>query len=373
MAMSGYSLQSITGIPAMVTSLSFLIICLLLNIFDVGLYGKVAAVLPIGMMIVYAVLAILGAVGVGESMGVATLVKDTFLPASGWAGVFGAIGSSIWWYIGFENCCSMAEETKAPYKVIPRALFAALISIYVIDIIFSYASLKYTDIGVLLTSGISHIEGSKAMMGAVGGGIMSLITILASFTTANSQLAALPRMFYGLARQEQLPRIFGYVHPKFRIPIFGTITCFFLMFFCTIYICLKGGSAEIMNMFINIVCVAWLGCYILAMLDVLALRKKYPDFPRLFKVPFPKVIFTIGILGSLYALYTISGYILYTLVWLAVVVVFIIVWNKAHNRPINQVSDLEDAVIMIRERTEYLPVWDEAVAEWLESRNKVNA
>ena len=369
MAMSGYSLQDVTGIPAIITSLVFLVLCLLINLFDVGVYGKFAGALPIGMMIAYMVLAICGALGVGESMGIATPVGSAFLPSTGWAGVFGAVGSSIWWYIGFENCCPMAEETKEPYKVIPKALFAALITIYLIDIVFSYAALKYTDINVLLTSGVSHIDGSRAMMGTIGAVVMSTITILASFTTANSQLAALPRMFYGLARQGQLPKAFGYVHPKYRVPIYGTITCFLLMFVCTIYICAQGGTAEIMNMFINIVCVAWLGCYILAMVDVLVLRKRYPDFPRLFKVPAPKVTFTIGIIGSIYAIYTISDYILFTLAWLAVVVIFIIVWNKAHKKPINEVTKLEDAVIMIRERTEYLPVWDEAVVDWLKSRN----
>ena len=369
MAMSGYSLQDITGIPAIITSLVFLVLCLFINLFDVGIYGKFAGALPIGMMIAYMILAICGALGVGESMGIATPVGSTFLPSTGWAGVFGAVGSSIWWYIGFENCCPMAEETKEPYKVLPKALFAALITIYLIDIVFSYAALKYTDINVLLTSGVSHIDGSRAMMGTIGAVVMSTITILASFTTANSQLAALPRMFYGLARQGQLPKAFGYVHPKYRVPIYGTITCFLLMFVCTIYICAQGGTAEIMNMFINIVCVAWLGCYILAMVDVLVLRKRYPDFPRLFKVPAPKVTFTIGIIGSIYAIYTISDYILFTLAWLAVVVIFIIVWNKAHKKPINEVTKLEDAVIMIRERTEYLPVWDEAVVDWLKSRN----
>ena len=340
MAMSGYSLQDVTGIPAIITSLVFLVLCLFINLFDVGVYGKFAGALPIGMMIAYMVLAICGALGVGESMGIATPVGSTFLPSTGWAGVFGAVGSSIWWYIGFENCCPMAEETKEPYKVIPKALFAALITIYLIDIVFSYAALKYTDINVLLTSGVSHIDGSRAMMGTIGAVVMSTITILASFTTANSQLAALPRMFYGLARQGQLPKAFGYVHPKYRVPIYGTITCFLLMFVCTIYICAQGGTAEIMNMFINIVCVAWLGCYILAMVDVLVLRKRYPDFPRLFKVPAPKVTFTIGIIGSIYAIYTISDYILFTLAWLAVVVIFIIVWNKAHKKPINEVTKL---------------------------------
>jgi len=122
-------------------------------------------------------------------------------------------------------------------------------------------------------------------------------------------------------------------------------------------------------MFINIVCVAWLGCYILAMLDVIVLRKKYPDFPRLFKVPCYQGVFAIGILGSLFAIYTISNWIMFTLGWLLIVVVFIIVWNKAKKRPLNEVSKLEDAVVMIRERTEYLPVWDEAVVEWLKKRN----
>ena len=110
---------------------------------------------------------------------------------------------------------------------------------------------------------------------------------------------------------------------KYRILVWGTVFCFFLMFFCTIYICMKGGTADIMNMFINIVCVAWPGCYILAMVDVLVLRKKYPDFPRLFKVPAVPVTFAIGIIGSLYATYTISDYIAITPIWIAVVIVFI--------------------------------------------------
>ena len=93
------------------------------------------------------------------------------------------------------------------------------------------------------------------------------------------------------------------------------------------------------------------------------------DVPPEKFLPAPKVTFTIGIIGSIYAIYTISDYILFTLAWLAVVVIFIIVWNKAHKKPINEVTKLEDAVIMIRERTEYLPVWDEAVVDWLKSRN----
>lgn len=42
MAMSGYSLEEVTGIPAIVTSLGFLVMCLLINLFDVGIYGKFA-------------------------------------------------------------------------------------------------------------------------------------------------------------------------------------------------------------------------------------------------------------------------------------------------------------------------------------------
>lgn len=45
-----------------------------------------------------------------------------------------------------------------------------------------------------------------------------------------------------------------------------------------------------------------------------------------------------------------------------------IVWNKSHKKPINEQVPIEELVQQIRERSEYLPVWDEAVVEWMNNR-----
>ena len=53
---------------------------------------------------------------------------------------------------------------------------------------------------------------------------------------------------------------------------------------------------------------------------------------------------------------------------MAVVAVYCIVWNKSHKKPINEQVPIEELVQQIRERSEYLPVWDEAVVEWMNNR-----
>ena len=129
-----------------------------------------------------------------------------------------------------------------------------------------------------------------------------------------------------------------------------------------------GGTSDVINLFINTACVTWLVTYIIAMVDVLVLRKKYPDFPRLWKAPIARVTLPIGMLGALYAISTLSYVIPYALIVMAVVAVYCIVWNKSHKKPINEQVPIEELVQQIRERSEYLPVWDEAVVEWMNNR-----
>ena len=120
--------------------------------------------------------------------------------------------------------------------------------------------------------------------------------------------------------------------------------------------------------FINTACITWLIAYIIAMVDVLVLRKKYPDFPRLWKTPAAWITLPIGILGALYAIYTLSYVFLYALIMMVIVAIYAVVWNVMHKLPINNIVPLEALVMDIRDRSEYLAVWDEAVEKWLESR-----
>ena len=113
-------------------SLGLLIIIVLVNIFGVEFYGRSEASVTIVMMITFAILAVVGSAGAGEALGWATPRPENagLLPEGGWATVFGSVGVAIWFFIGFEFACPMAEENKKPYKNIPYGLIFGLITIY---------------------------------------------------------------------------------------------------------------------------------------------------------------------------------------------------------------------------------------------------
>lgn len=370
LVMGGLTFQQMIGVPQLLVSVILLLIIIAVNVFGVEFYGKSEASITFIMMAVYFLLAIAAAGGLGEHMGVAHAVPENagLLPAGGWGTVFGSVGTAIWFFIGFEFACPMAEENKKPYKNIPYALIYGLLSIYLADIIFVYGAVKYTKLDVMATSSVPHVDASTAALGFWGGITMGIVTIFASFTTGNAYVAALPRMLYGMARENLVPKVFARIHPKYRVPMYGIAFTVILISITTIYISMNGGTSSLILMFINTACITWLVAYIIAMLDVLVMRKRYPDFPRLWKAPIAWISLPIGILGALYAIYTLAYVLPYAMILMAVVAAYAIIWNKSHGLPINDLVPLEKLTVEVRERSEYLAVWDEAVESWLKTR-----
>lgn len=373
LVMGGLSMESLYGIPQpVVTGILFLFV-IVINMIGVGFYGISEAVITVVMMVAFAALSVLGFAGAGEAGGAVPVNAGLpFLPDGGWATVFGTVGIAIWFFIGFEFACPMAEENKKPYKNIPYALIIGLITIYVIDIIFSAASVKYTDLEILRTSPIPHVEAAHAMMGTFGFVTMSLLTMAASLTTANAYTAALPRMLYGMARENLVPALFAKIHPKYRTPWNGIIFTGLLMFITFIYITVNGADVNMVLTFIMTACITWMISYAIAMLDVLILRKRYPDYPRLWKAPAAWITLPLGIIGVVYSIWTLQAYWLYAGIAMAVVAVYALVWMKVHNIKLGETFPLENIAREIKNRSEYLPVWDEEVTKWLDSRATAN-
>jgi len=140
------------------------------------------------------------------------------------------------------------------------------------------------------------------------------------------------------------------------------------MFITFVYITVNGADVNTVLTFIMTACITWMISYTIAMLDVLILRVRYPDFPRLWKAPFAWVTLPIGIIGVVYAIWTLQGYLMGSVICMVIVAVYAIAWMKYHKIPFFEKFPLESIVKDIRVRSEYLPVWDEAVAEWLAKR-----
>ena len=364
--MGGTSVESITGIPQIAIALLLFGVVIAINVIGVNVYGAVESWLTVGMIVTFALLGILGILNVGEPLGATPRENVSFLPEGGWPVVLNSVGAAIWFFIGFEFACPMAEENKKPYRNIPYALILGLITIFIVDSIFATAATKYTDPALLSESAVPQIDAAFAMMGDVGAIIMTILTVLASFTTANAYCAALPRMLYGMAREGLMPRIFLRLSPRFRTPVYGIAFTALLMFVTIAYIGVEGTNANTVSTLISVACITWMISYAIAMIDVLILRRRYPDYPRLWKAPAAWIVFPLGIVGVIYAIWTLSAYLIAALIAMAVVAIYIFAWLKIKRIDPWERASLSQTVAGIRDTSEHLPGWDEAVTEWME-------
>lgn len=98
------------------------------------------------MVAVFILLGLFGFLGVGETLGLAENAGGSgFWPEGGAATALGCVGSAIWFFIGFEFACPMAEENRRPQRNIPLAPILDLVAIYILDSLFALAAARYAD------------------------------------------------------------------------------------------------------------------------------------------------------------------------------------------------------------------------------------
>jgi len=138
-----------------------------------------------------------------------------------WAGIFGASLLAFFAFVGFEDLVNVAEETQAPAKTLPRAIFVTL----------GVSTLLYflvSSIAVLLVP-VDELSTSKAPLGLVfehATGLtprmMSAIAVVATLNGVVIQMIMASRVIYGLSKQGSLPPVLGSVHPLTHTPLIAT-------------------------------------------------------------------------------------------------------------------------------------------------------
>lgn len=330
------------GVNTLIIALVILVIFLVINLLGVEIFGSIQLGIVLVLMLGTAGMGFLGLLDIGT---VNASVASEFNPF-GWSTVFQALAMGLWLFIGIEYVIPLGDEVKEPEKTIPKAMIVGLLTIFVVDMLFGFALTRHMSLDALSTSATPQIDGAIAIFGDMGGVIMSILTMIAAISTINSSFAAVPRMFYGLARQGLLPKAFKYIHPKFRTPSFG-IVFVFLLFSLPLFV-LESSITVITTLLLS-ASVTWLITYIIAQVNVLILRKRYPTIERPFKSPFTPVIQIIGIGFCVYMIVTIhpdpamKGTI-YTVAFslLLCIAIYAFIWLKYKKLPLFTPIALED-------------------------------
>lgn len=207
---------------------------------------------------------------------------------------------ALWAFAGLEYVCPLIEETKQPQKNLPKAMLMAAVMLMIIYGLIAFAGIRQVPATELAGSEVPHWLLVKTLFGKAGAVVIVVFAITATSATANAVIASIPRMLYGMAHHKQLPPVFKKIHPQWDTPWVGT-----LFFFVLVAIPLIVFNKAPGYLFVLIISAAslWLMAYIIAHINVMVLRKRYPNFKRPFKTPLYPLPQIIGLTGMAYAIW----------------------------------------------------------------------
>jgi amino acid transporter len=124
-------------------------------------------------------------------------------------------------FIGFEDLANVVEEAKVPHRDIPRAMVLTLVISTVLYLAVAAIAVAAVPPAELAASPAPLSLVFRAVAG-ISPATISAIAVVATLNTILAQMTMAARVVYGMARQGDLPRFAGHVHPKTATPLIAT-------------------------------------------------------------------------------------------------------------------------------------------------------
>jgi APA family basic amino acid/polyamine antiporter len=244
---------------------------------------------------------------------------------SGFGGIVTGGAIVFFTYIGFDSVSTAAEEARNPQRDLPIGIIGSLIVctiLYVGVSIVLLGMMKYPTFVsgdaaqapvayALQALGASRFARSVIVIGALTGMISSLLV----FQYGQA------RIWYAMSRDGLFPKLFSAVHPRFKTPHWSTwIAGFAVGIPAGIFA--VSDAADLSN-------IGTLFAFVLVSLGVILLRRKQPERPRIFRVPFVPWFPLISIIlcGGLMTGLTVITWIRF-LVWLVLGLCIYILYSR---------------------------------------------
>lgn len=124
-------------------------------------------------------------------------------------------------FIGFEDLANVAEEAVDPERTLPLAMAITLVIVTLLYVAIAAVAVSAVPIGELAGSSAPLSLVFRKLTG-ISPAAISLIAIVATLNTILAQMTMASRVIYGMARQGDLPRIFGSVGKRTATPLIAT-------------------------------------------------------------------------------------------------------------------------------------------------------
>ena len=247
----------------------------------------------------------------------------------GWTGVLGGAGIVFFAFIGFDAVSTAAQEAKNPKRDMPLGILGSLVICTILYIMFSYVLTGIANWSEFESVGkeASVAYAIKTYMPGYGWlekGIS--IAILAGFSSVIlAMLFGQSRVFYSMANDGLIPKVFSELHPKFRTPYKSNMILFV---FVGVFAGFVPGS-----MAGDLTSIGTLFAFVLVCVGVWIMRVKNPEIPRAFKTPLVPLVPILGILVCTAMIVLLDPYtILVAGIWMVIGLFVYFLYSRYHSK-----------------------------------------
>jgi len=224
----------------------------------------------------------------------------------GVGGIFRGAAIIFFAYVGFEAVSTAAAEAKNPAKDVPVGILGALVIctiIYMAVAAVMTGVVPYKELAspapIAVAIDRMGLEWANLPFSNADGqpfNAISLMIKIGAITGLSSVMLVLvygqTRIFYTMARDGLLPKVFAAIHPRFLTPWMGTILLGVLI--------AVAASFLPISLLGDLVSLGTAVAFSIVCLSVIYLRIKHPELPRPFRVPGGIATAVAGILACMF-------------------------------------------------------------------------
>jgi amino acid transporter len=208
-------------------ALGTLVIVVSVNIRGVQSSSKLNVIMGLVEMAVFAVMSVIliikaGSNNTGAVFGTSLATVPDHL---GISGIIAGAAYCVLAFSGFEASAPLAEETRDPKRLIPKAVLYSLLSVVVLEIVGVYAvtvafgperAFDFSQIGGSLGQGWQNLANTVVPFGAA---LIVFAVLNSCVANANAGVNSSTRTLFALGRVEVLPQGLSRVDSRFRAPV----------------------------------------------------------------------------------------------------------------------------------------------------------